>query len=371
MRQISVAEVHAQKVAELGLEPTAIDLTSVEAIAGALRRAAGFLCPCSARTLAHGVVHPLRGLVPDIAKSKDLVETTLEAMIAHGDFLEHRDIEEEPEYGVASLLYAAPSSFVARDSGAVILLGVASDQLSALPDDLGARVEHVNHLRRLKPVPGEDLRSELLHLGLIEISYHRWLRSPPRETCTQHVARLDLLLDAVQPSRDVPGLLLLDPTHGVRYYRGRWVEPRGQSGRFVARRSQAYGADLWCYLEMRDGNPERLIDFPAGEIRWRGCDEAWHLQMAIDALRGEPQRFRIRPGPEGTRVLEFFSPVPMWARRRWDAVGEPVSASGCLFAYQLAEAELAEEMRFAHEALWLDEMTGKGAATMKRTATCL
>ena len=371
MRQLSAAEVHAQKVAELGLDPTAQYLTSVEAIAGALRRAASFLCPCSAPTLARGVVRPLRGLVHDLASIKVLVEDTLEAMIAHGDILEHRDIEGEPGYGAATLLYAAPASFVARDSGAVILLGVASDQLSAVSDDLEARIEYVNHLRRLTAGPGEDLRSELLQLGLMEISYSGWLRSPRPETRAQHLARLDRLLDAAQPSRDVPGLLLLDPTRGVRYYRRRWAEPRDQSGCFVARRRQAYGADLWCYLEMRDGNPERLIDFPAGESRWRGCDEAWHLQMAIDALRGEPQLFRIRPGPEGTRVLEFFSPVPMWARRRWDAVGEPVSASGCLFAYQLAEAELAEEMRFAHEALWLDEMTGKGAATMKRTATCL
>ena len=358
MRQLSTAEVHAQKVAELGLDPGALDLTSVEAIAGALRRTASFLCPCTAPTLVRGVVRPLRGLVDDLATIKDLVEETLEAMIAHGDILEHGDIEGEPAYGATSLLYAAPASFVARESGAVILLGVASDQLSALPDDLEARIEYVNHLRRLTPVPGEDLRSEILQFGLLEISYSGWLRCPPRETCAQHVARLDRLLDAAQPSRDVPGLSLLDPTRGVRYYRGRWVEPRAQSGRFVARRSQAYGADLWCYLEIRDGNPERLIDLPAGGSRWRGCDEAWHLQMAIDAQRGEPQRFRIRPGPEGARVLEFFSPVPMWARRRWDAVGEPVSASGCLFAYRLAEAELAEEMRFAREALWLDEMTG-------------
>ena len=360
MRQLTAAEVHARKVAELGLDPSARDLTSVEAIAGALRRTASFLCPCTARTLVRGVVSPLRGLVDDLAMTKDLVEDTLDAMIAHGDILEHRDIEGEPGCGAALLLYAAPAGFVVRESGAVLLLGVASDQISAVPDDLDARIEYVNHVRRLTPGPGEDLRSELLQLGLIAISYSGWLRLPPCETCAEHVARLDLLLDAAQPSRDVPGLSLLDPTRGVGYYRGRWVEPRAQSGRFVARRSQAYGADLWCYLEMRDGNPERLIDLPVGGSRWRGCDEAWHLQIAIDAQRGEPQRFRIRLGPEGTRALEFFSPVPAWARRRWDAVGEPVSASGCLFAYRLGEAELAEEMRFAREALWLDEVPGSG-----------
>ena len=360
MRQISAAELGAQKVAELGLDSNAVGLTSVEAIAGALRRGASFLCPCTAPTLVRYVVRPMRGLVEDLAVIRDLVEQTLEAMIAHGDILEHRDIEGEPGHGDASLLYAASPGFVARDSGAVILLGVASDQLSTVPDDLDARVEPVKHLRRLTPVPGADMRHELLQLGLIEISYSGWLKSPPRETYMQHVARLDRQLDVAQPSRDVPGVVLLDPTRGVRYYRGRWIEPRGQTGRFVARRSQAYGADLWCYLDMRDGNPERLIDFPARQSRWRGCDEAWHLQMAIDAQRGEPQRFRIRPGPDGTRVVEFFSPVPMWACRRWDAVGEPVSATGCLFAYRLAEAELTEELRFAREALWLDEMTERG-----------
>lgn len=358
MRQLTAAEVHAQKVAELGLDASALDLTSIEAIAGSLRRTAGFLCPCAATTLVRGVVRPLRGLVDDLDTVKGLVEETLEAMIAHGDIVEHRDVEAPPGDGGPTLLYAAPAGFVVRESGVVILLGVASDQLSALPDGLEARIEYVNHLRRLSPAPGDDLRAELGQLGLMEISYDGWLKAPPAETPTQHVSRLDRLLEVAQASRDVPGLSLLDPVRPVRYYRGRWIEPRSQSGRFVARRSQAYGSQLWCYVQLRDGNPERLIDLPVAGSRWRGFDEAWRLQMAIDAQRGEPQRFRVRPGPGDKRVMEFFSPVPMWARRRWDAVGEPVPGSGCLFAYRLAEAELAEELRFAREALWLDELTG-------------
>ena len=78
--------------------------------------------------------------------------------------------------------------------------------------------------------------------------------------------------------------------------------------------------------------------------------------MAIDEQRGDAQRLRVQSGPEGTRVLQFFSPVPMWAQRRWDAVGEPVSSSGCLFAYRLVETELAEEMRYLYETLWLKEL---------------
>src|SRR6185295_17906791 len=121
-----------------------------------------------------------------------------------------------------------------------------------------------------------------------------WLRAPSAESFAEHFSRLDRLLDLAEPSREIPGLSLLDPEQSVRYYRGRWAEPRSQSGRFVARRSQAYGADLWCYVQLREGHPERLIDFPTQGSQWRGCDEAWRLQMAVDARRGAPQRFRVR-----------------------------------------------------------------------------
>ena len=66
------------------------------------------------RTIDAGswVVRPLRWLVGDIAAFKGLVEQTLDAMSAHGDFLEHCDIEEDAADGTTSLLYAAPASFV-------------------------------------------------------------------------------------------------------------------------------------------------------------------------------------------------------------------------------------------------------------------
>ena len=154
----------------------------------------------------------------------------------------------------------------------------------------------MGHVRRLHPSSGEDLRHDLRQLGLIELSYETWLGSPVPEPAANHVASNDRVLDAAQPSRHIPGLLLLDPERPVRYYRGRWVEPRSHTGRYVARRRQAYGADLWCYVLLRDGQPERMVDLLHAGSRWRGCDEAWRLQLAIDANRGEPQRFRLREG---------------------------------------------------------------------------
>jgi hypothetical protein len=294
--------------------------------------------------------------VPDLDEFKTLVKETLEAMIAHGDFLEYNEISENPRRGTGPLLYTAPVSFVARESGAAILLGVAPDQLFPLPNELEVRIEYVNHVRRLKPLPNEDLHSELIQLGLVEVSYDGWLKAPPFEDSAKHVLYFDRLMDGAQPSREVPGLSLLDPQSPVRFYPGRWVQPRSQTGRFVGRRRQAYGADLWCYVQIRNGHPERLIDLPLASNQWRGCDEAWWLQMAIDVQRGEPQLFRIRPGPGRTVVMELFSPVPMWATKRWDAVGEPIPTSGCLLAYRLPDTEAEEEIQFARKALWLDEL---------------
>ena len=266
------------------------------------------------------------------------------------------EVESDPEPPGAMLLYPAPPSFVARESGTVILLGVGSDLAAPLPDDLAARVEYADHVRRLVPQQDEDLLPELSERGWIQLSEKGWLDRPERESPGQHLSRVNRLLDSAGPSGDVPGLTLLDPERPSRFYRGRWVSPSSQAGRFVARRSQAYGADLWCFVELQDGNAERLVDLPIESSRWRGCDDAWRLQMAIDAQRGKPQQFKVVRGPVGTRVLKFFSPVPMWAQRRWDAIAEPVPSSGCLFAYRIRESEVAEELHFAHEDLWLSQL---------------
>ena len=355
VRQRSPAEVRHQTVAALGLDPGRFDLTSQEAVAAALRRTAGFLCPCSASSLVRAVVKPLRGLVEDLDVVRSSVEATLEAMVSHGDLLEFRELGVDPAQG-RTLLFAAPAAFIPRDSGTQILVGIYGDDLSGVPEDLADRLDHAGHTRRLNPVEGEDFRETLREHGLLEIPYEEWLKAPKFDKPAALISRYNDLLDSARPSGDVPGLRLLDPERPVGYYRGRWVEPQKRSGRFVARRDQAYGAQLWSYVQLTDGKPEALVDLPLPKHRWRGCDEAWHLQMAIDARHGKPQRFAIRVGPDDTRIMAFFSPVPMWARRRWDAVGERIPGERCLFAYRIDNDEVPQELEFIHRALWLDEL---------------
>lgn len=351
MRHLDPTQVQARSVAALGLDPGKHSLTSVEAIAAALRRAAGFLCPCAASSLIRGVTEPMRGLVADPQAIKMLAEDTLDQLIAHGDLFEYRDLSSSSLS--AMILYAAPCGFVSRTSGSVILIGISADQLSALPPDLEARIESLGCVRVLRPLPNENLRDDLLQIGLIEIPYERWTKAPPDRSADHHIAQCDHLLTAKPSSGDIPGLMILDPTAPVRFYRGRWIEPRGQTGRFVTRRLQAYGAPLWCYVQLENGQAQYLLDFPATNSHWRGCDEAWHLQMAIDARRGAPQVFSVRSEQSGSRDLLIYSPIPMWAQRRWDAIGERVEAKGSLLAFRFPENEIDEECRIAISSLWL------------------
>lgn len=354
MRQMSAEKVRSRKVAELGLDPETTDMLSSEAIAAALRRAAGLLCPCSAATLARNVWGPLRWLADDFEAAKRTVREVLKDLVDHGDMFEYHDLEEQSG---PLTLYAAPASFVVRESGAVIILGIESDRC-ALPEELRNRVEHSRCARRINPVEGENLRDCLKEFDFLEIFHDQWLKIPKAETSSSYLSRFNRLLDDSGPSGEVPGLRILDPELPVRFYKGRWKEPDGRSsGRFVARREQAHGADLWCYVHMNKGNPEKLIDLPAHKTRWQGRDEAWHLQMAIDSQRGNPQQFRMRTGSGDAHVIEFFSPVPGWAERRWEAIGKPAGGSGHLFAYGFPAAELGEELRFVREKLWLEEVS--------------
>lgn len=354
MRMVAGEYVHRQKTTELGLDPDALDLATWEALAGALRRVARFLCPCSEATLVRAVVEPLRGLVRslDAQALQDRAREALQCIVAYGDLHEVRPLEEGVAIGPA-LLYAAPPSFVARDSGTVLLLGVGGDHLSPLPDYLKCRIQYRGHVRWLQPSqPGEGLRGILQQLGLCEVSEKTWLSSPPRVTAKEAVDVANRSFDAVGPSGSISGLRLLDPTKSVNHYKERWVDAKAQTGNFVARRDQAYGAPLWCYVSLVDGQPQKMIDFPLGGNRWRGCDEAWRLQMAIDKQRGGPQQFRVTEGGDKA-LLEFFSPLPAWAQRKLDAVGEYVKRRGSLFGYRIPSAEIHQEKRFLQEELWM------------------
>jgi hypothetical protein len=354
MKALAPKELHACGVRTLGLDAEACDLLSVEAIAAALRRAAGFLCPCPQRTLVQAVVEPLERVAGDKELFCEGVENTLEAMITYGDLLEEYEVAVVERSRPSALLYAAPPSFVWRDSGAVFLIGIAPDHASPLPERLTARIDYLNHVRLLVPKSGENLRGDLKQLGLTELSMNVWRKEAPQhETSNEHLRRL---ISKFKPiSGLIEGLKILNSAKPVTHYRRRWEEAKTQTGRFVARRPQAYGNDVWCYIELTQGQAAKMLDLPTSNSRLRACDEAWRLQLAIDAELGQPQRFKVRQETHSS-IIEFFSPLPMWATRRWDVAGEPVTTASGLFAYKFPASEISEEIKFMQRELWLQQI---------------
>ena len=353
MRVIEPPEVRTRCVQVLGLSG---DTFTEEALAALLRRAAAFRCPCTKRTLVGAVADSLEKLGDDHAADsfRERIENILEALISYGDLVE---IENSREDAAGVQLFTAPSSFVHRKSGTVLLFGIASDGVSPLPTELESEVRASKHVRVLSLPTDLDLTTQLTDLGLAEIKQVVWLKTPKKQDPKNYLSDMKDRLEAADPCGEVEGLELIDPERPVDYYRGRWVKPAEKhSGGFVARRPQAYGHPIWCYVLAERGCPVKLLDFPVADDCGRGCDEAWRVQIAIDFLRDDPQKFKRRVGPVENQFVDFFSPVPQWALRRWDLIGKKsATASKCLFTYEFAAREIEEEIDFISKQLWLVE----------------
>lgn len=321
-------------------------------VSASLRRLAGFLCPCSPRTLVRSMAEAHRGLHPDDPEFPDRVEEVVEALVAVGDLLELSDVATLDETVKSTWVFAAPPAFVPRPSGSALILGLSADEPTPLPADLRSRVKYKGVARWLEAAPGEDLKATLRGLGLNEVAPDRWSRPPRAQPAALVIAEMDTKLAAQGACGEIADLRILDHSRNVRRYRDRWTMDGAQNGRFVVRRPQAYGADLWGYAELSGGRPVRLIDFPLPGSRWRGCDIAWRLQMAIDAQAGSAQTYVVQENGDTARV-EFFVPIPDWAQRRLALVGEEMESSSSLLAYIVSGQELAAEEEFLQGHLFL------------------
>jgi hypothetical protein len=351
IRILNRQELLLSSLAALHMPADSADHSSPEFIAAIVRLVASFLAPCSERTIVDNVSRCLRGLEDPESELGDRVVGVLEDLVGYGDLLELR---EDQETGTGALvLYLAPPSFVRRKSGIFFLVGMAPDRGTPLAESLFPRVRNTAHTRRLVPLDGEALEESLRGCGLMELPESLWMRTPRAVDLQTFLGQWNARLDKGVTSGEISGLEVLDSEKSPSFYKGRWDQPRRRTGRFVAKREQRYGAPLWTYVRLESGSPVRLLDLNGGE--WRGSDLAWHLQMAIDKDRGTPQCYRVdlEQASAATAVLTFFSPLPSWATRRLDTIGDREIAQRGLIAYRLATAELAEEQRFLQSRLWL------------------
>lgn len=344
--------VVATASAYLGTERENSGVLAPSYLAAAIRRLAGFLCPCSPRTLVRTMIESHRGLIIDELAFEERIERSIEALVAIGDLLELSDVALVGEQVRSTWLVAAPPAFVARPSGNAFILGLSADEQTPLPTEMRKRVVSRLGIRYIEPLQDEDLAATLRDLGIRELSDAAWLKCPKTMSAADLVASYDAKLLAGSPSGEVPDLLVLNGSRKTRSYKRRWCPPGSLSGNFIVRRPQTFGSDLWGYANLRDGVPLKLLDLPLPGDRWRGCDAAWRVQMAIDALALNCQEYRLRSDTHGA-IFEFFSPIPKWARRRLAVVGNEVDPNGCLMSFRVAPGEAPTEEKFLQEMLYL------------------
>lgn len=330
-------------------------------LAAMVRHAAGIHCPCSRGSLRSTISESLRTLAAAGPFNLDLIDEAIEASIVAGDLLELKDVATADGDAKSTWLFAAPPAFSVRPSGNIFLIGIVPDQDLFLPNTLASRIVYEGTTRLIEPAANEDLVAELLELGLQEWSQELWLKVPAPQAALALLTDMTLRINAATPSGALDALELLDPERPVKFYSGRWTPAKAQTGCYVARRPQEYGAPIWGYAKLQNGSPLAFVDFPLPSYRWRGCDAAWHLQMAIDYCRGEPQSYRRTDHGDGVR-FDFFSPLPLWSQRRFLLLGRALPRDRALLSYWIPKSESATEERFLVDRLYLgarpDEQTG-------------
>jgi hypothetical protein len=323
-------------------------------IAQALRRACYVLAPCSRSDLVRGVSISFDGLGGDGEEVRAEVDEILEALLVYGDLLEMRSSATDEWHTNAFVLRPAPPTFVQRADGSIVILGVAGDEITPLTGEMTSQLAEHGVLRTLQAQSDYDLPVFLKESGLIEISERAWLRSPPQDSATSYSDTWRNKL-ADRPTSDAEAVRVLDGLKPTNYYAGRWTEPAGRTGVFVARRGQRYGSELWCLVELDRGAVKRFLDFVSLGDRVRPCDVAWRVQMAFDASAGRPQRMSLRSVDGNRAILDFYSPLPSWAERRLTVSGIKVDRERCLLSYSLPASRIASELDFLKNLLWLEQ----------------
>jgi hypothetical protein len=350
MKILDSLEIQAKSIEGLGLDPLACDFSSTEALAALIRRTASFCCPCSAGLLAKTVVNLLRPLL-DNEGLFERVQDAIEGVQAYGDLIE---VPANDERQSRSALDLAAPAVITISYSRLLIVGVAPGGNDPLPESLASLVEFRGFARLIRLDDIQLPVSDLLNAGFLVVSSEEWGQLPRNTSADELVERYEKLLRQGNRPGELDGLRLLIPDSNVRFYRGRWSAAKTQSGMFVARRERRFGADSWCVVRLTNGIPDLLVDLPTKGAETRGCDEAWHLQQAIDARNGTPQEYRVRQLRDRESVaLDFFSPIPRWAARQWDILGEQIDTKGALISYLFPASVEAEEIKFAETRMWL------------------
>ena len=348
---LSEEQVAATLARRLGLVGGPGSLGSVAGVAAMCRYVAEMECPCTTRRVVRRVEDMMKGLV-EPADLEESVVDVLERVIGIGDLVQ---VAAAPSPGGSAQGEVAlgPARFVEVTERTLLLLGLEPEGQTLLPESLVSRIEQRGELRLLTTVAGQREADVLGDAGYLRIDRATYINAPTPATAAQVVTEMEARLDTAPYAGPVQGIEVVLPTAPGGFYRGRWGAPGKASARTLGRRPQRFGSPLWCYLELVNGVPGRLLDL--GTDRRRGCDEGWRLLMALDATQGRPQKYRVTPIAEGERVrLDVFMPLPQWCQRYMLLVANPQTrAAGALLSFALREDELPTVSGFLEAHCWM------------------
>lgn len=320
-------------------------------LAQLLRTVAWSHCPCLPLVLIREAERCLKGLVSVDDNVTDKLSQVLEILVATGDLLEPGQVTHADELP-RGVLFPAPPSFAMLSDELAQLFGVAhEDEFDGLPE-LQGRVVHDGVSRRVMARPRETLHATLRMAGLRELSMQAWLREPTDEPAADYLVAARKRLKRAEPADAfIDGLEIFNSTIGGIYL-ACWVPPSSNIGLFVARRPKAYGSHLWMLVELDGDHIVQTLHLPISGSMFRGCDEAWRMQLALDAVNGHPQQYRVRR-KEGSSYLDMLFPVPSWAHRHLLALGREAPRMQSICSYEIPELLLGEACSFLEKRLWL------------------
>ena len=337
------------------LRTTGDFMDKLEGIAEFGRHVASFECPCNDRHLVGSLARYMFDQVPIAAQQGlyesyiDKADTLVSGLLNQGDLIEVEDAES----GSRLLALRAPAA-CALSQNKILVLGIVPLGSDSLPSRYRATRQLKGYSRILTVENSTASLNDLRAAGYVVVSESEWAQLPEQMNARLHVGFYTSRFRTDNSAGHVEGLRVLDPERAVTHYNSRWIDKPSRDGDFVARRQKRYGNESWAFVRLGNFEPTSLIDFPTKNFPFRACDEAWHLQQAIDHEMGRPQRYQTRRDANGLFDLLFFSPIPQWAHRRLASLGDQVEVPNCLLAYRFPSANILKtEITFVESRMWL------------------
>ena len=349
MKIVTAREAQSIAIRSLGFDASEIDFDKDQVLIELVRRVAAFECPCKRQEIIWTTLKLLAPLVPEDGLRERIV-AVVDGLLDYGDLLENL---EDDGAGVREVLGLAAPSAVCVSEKKLLLLGLTSGETDPLPDEFRPLRSMRGFAKSLGVESASFAMSRLYEAGYLLITQDEWGSIPNAVNAPMLIEKYKRLFRDDVPVGTLEGLEIVLPERSVTFWPGRWTDKRFPDGDFVARRSRRYSENAWCFVRIAKGIPIGLGDLPTKNYRFRACDEAWHLQQAIDWVRGVPQRFVITPESDGSTLFKFFSPVPQWAHRQWNALGEQISTKEALFSYRFPNSVTDSVKQFAETRMWL------------------